>query len=307
MNILVTLNANYLGPLTTMLTSLFLNNPDERFTIWLMHSSIGDDRLERLGGYVARHGSRLEVIRVDEGAFADAPVLMHYTKEMYYRLLAHRFLPPGLDRILYLDPDILVLNPVRPLYETDLDGYLYAACYHDKFSVKEINRIRLMPYDIDYYYNSGVLVMNLALQRELIREEAIYQFVEKNRSRLVMPDQDILNALYSKKIKPLDETLYNYDARFFLYYKFKTNGLCDMDYVINRTVILHFCGKKKPWNRTYSGKFHALYKHYERLTQRAMQAAAPAPASAPAPAPASAPASGPAAAAADARLSTAPD
>lgn len=295
MNILVTLNANYLGPLTTMLTSLFLNNPDERFTIWLMHSSIDDASLERLGAYVARYGSRLEIIRVDGDAFADAPVLMHYTKEMYYRLLAHRFLPGGIDRILYLDPDILVLNPVRPLYETDLDGWLYAACYHDKFSVKEINRIRLMPYDIDYYYNSGVLLMNLGLHREQIREDIIYQFVEKNRSRLVMPDQDILNALYSKKIKPLDETLYNYDARFYLYYKLKTNGQCDMDYVINRTVILHFCGKKKPWSRSYSGKFHALYKHYERLTRLALAAAEPPRETAPERAPAAA------------RLSVAPD
>jgi lipopolysaccharide biosynthesis glycosyltransferase len=288
MNILVTLNANYLGPLTTMLTSLFLNNPDERFTIYLMHSSIDDGPLERLGAYVGQHGGALEIIRVDEGEFADAPVLMHYTKEMYYRLLAHRFLPPEVDRILYLDPDILVLNAVRPLYETDLDGYLYAACYHDKFSLKEINRIRLMPYDIDYYYNSGVLLMNLGLQREQIREDVIYQFVEKNRSRLVMPDQDILNALYSKKIKPLDETLYNYDARFYLYYKFKSNGQCDMDYVINRTVILHFCGKKKPWNRAYSGKFHALYKHYERLAQRGLQAAEPAGAAGPEQSPAAA-------------------
>jgi Lipopolysaccharide biosynthesis proteins, LPS:glycosyltransferases len=286
MNILVTLNANYLGPLTTMLTSLFLNNPDERFTIYLMHSSIDGGALARLGAYVRRHGSALEIIRVDEGEFADAPVLMHYTKEMYYRLLAHRFLPPEVGRILYLDPDILVLNAVRPLYETDLDGYLYAACYHDKFSVKEINRIRLMPYEIDNYYNSGVLLMNLELQREQIREEIIYQFVEKNRTRLVMPDQDILNALYAKKIKPLDETLYNYDARFYLYYKLKSSGQCDMDYVINRTVILHFCGKKKPWSRSYSGKFHALYKHYERLAQLRLQDAELAPAAEPAHAPA---------------------
>lgn len=276
MNILVTLNANYLKPLAIMLHSLFLNNPHESFTIYLMHSSIGGGELEQLGRFIERGGSKLQEIRVDERQFADAPVLLHYTKEMYYRLLAFRFLPPELDRILYLDPDILVLNPVRPLYETDLEDFLFAACYHDKFSVKEINRIRLMPYEIDYYYNSGVLLMNLELQRRLIRDHDIYQFVEKNRSRLVMPDQDILNALYSKRIKPLDETLYNYDARFYLYYKFKTNGQCDMDYVINRTVILHFCGKKKPWNRSYSGKFHALYKHYERLTRQAMQDETPA-------------------------------
>ena len=38
-----------------------------------------------------------------------------------------------------------------------------------------------------------------------------------------------------------------------------------MDYVINNTIILHFCGKKKPWHKKYSGKFHSLYKHYEKI------------------------------------------
>jgi len=34
---------------------------------------------------------------------------------MYYRLLAFKFLPEELDRILYLDPDILVINPIDEL------------------------------------------------------------------------------------------------------------------------------------------------------------------------------------------------
>jgi len=264
MNILVTLNANYLKPLTVMLKSLFLNNPDEAFRIYVMHSGLEEEDLARLRRFAAEHGSVLETVFIDPACFQDAPVLLHYTKEMYYRLLAFRYLPRDLERILYLDPDILVLNPVKELYWTDLQNYLYAACYHDKFSIRELNRIRLLPYDIDAYYNSGVLLMNLTLQREIVDEKAIYEFVEKNRARLIMPDQDVLNALYSSKIKALDEMLYNYDARFYNYYKLKTGGECDMDFVLHRTVILHFCGKKKPWNKGYSGKFHALYKHYEK-------------------------------------------
>ncbi len=264
-NILFTLNSNYLKPLKIMLKSLFINNPNEMFTFYLMHSSIGDEEINDLKAYIEKHNAGLVVIKVDDSYFDDAPVLLHYTKEMYYRLLAFKFLPESLDKILYLDPDILVINPIRPLYETDLDGYLFAAAYHDKITVKEINKIRLAPYNIDAYYNSGVLLMNLALQREIINEQDIYNFVEKNRAKLIMPDQDILNALYSRKIKSLDEKLYNYDARFYRYYKLLTNGTCDIDYVAKNTVILHFCGKKKPWKKNYNGKFHILYKHYEKL------------------------------------------
>lgn len=266
MNILVTLNENYMHPLKVMLKSLFLNNPGEQFAIYFMHSGIPQHQLDQLGEWIAKHQGRLELIHVRDDHFADAPVLLHYTKEMYYRLLASKFLPEKLDKILYLDPDILVINRIHSLYEMDLQDHMYAAAYHDKISVREINRIRLLPYEIRNYYNSGVLLMNLDLQRELIDEQAIYRFVGKHRSRLIMPDQDILNALYGKYIKNVDEILYNYDARFYSYYKLKTNGRCDMDFIINHTVFLHFCGKKKPWKKDYGGRFHALYKHYEKLT-----------------------------------------
>ncbi|HBR02138.1 MAG TPA: glycosyltransferase family 8 protein [Ruminiclostridium sp.] len=265
MNVLVTLNSSYIRPLKVMLKSLFLSNTEERFCIYLMQSSLTPQELEDVREYIEMHGSRLEVITLDNSCFTDAPVLLHYTKEMYYRLLAFKFLPRDMDRILYLDPDILVINKVGNLYETDLEGYLYAAAYHDVISVKEFNKLRLNSYDMDAYYNSGVLLMNLRLQREQVEEQAIYEFVEKNKVKLIMPDQDILNALYAKKILGLDEKLYNYDARFYRYYKLTSNGLWDMDHVIRNTVFIHFCGKKKPWNKDYTGRFQSLYKHFERL------------------------------------------
>ncbi|MGI6706312.1 MAG: glycosyltransferase family 8 protein [Clostridia bacterium] len=265
MNILVTLDSNYIVPLKVMLKSLFLNNPDEKFAIYLMHSNLNHDELNDLNDYIAGHGSQLNIVQVDEDCFTNAPVHLHYTKEMYYRLLAFKFLPQDLDRILYLDPDILVINPIHELYNTNIKGYLYAAAYHDFISINRINKIRLNPYEIKAYYNSGVLLMNLELQRQTIDENEVFQFVERNRSKLIMPDQDVLNALYSRKIKTLDEKLYNYDARYYRYYKFISNRIWDMEHVICNTVILHFCGKKKPWRKDYSGKFHALYKHYQKL------------------------------------------
>jgi lipopolysaccharide biosynthesis glycosyltransferase len=264
MNILVTLNSNYFRPLKVMLKSLFLNNPGDSFTIYVLHSSLTQDEINELSDFTAKNRSRLESLKIDENCFADAPILLHYTREMYFRLLAYEFLPKDLDRILYLDPDILVINPIRELYETDMEGYIYAAAYHNLVSVKEINKLRLYPYEISAYYNSGVLLMNLELQRMCVNEKEIFDFVRENRKKLIMPDQDVLNALYSQSIKTLDEKLYNYDARYYNHYMLTTNGLFDMDQIINHTVILHFCGKKKPWHKVYNGKFHSLYKHYEK-------------------------------------------
>lgn len=264
MNILVTLDSNYIHPLKVMLKSLFVNNQEDQFCIYLMHSRLKEEEVAGLIKFVNEEGSKLCEVKIEDSFFKGAPLLLHYTKEMYYRLLAFRFLP-RIDRILYLDPDILVINSVRELYELDITGYLYAAAYRNRLPITEVNKIRLKPYDIDAYYNSGVLLMNLTLQRQYIKEESIFEFVEKYHWKLILPDQDIINALYAKLIKALDEMIYNYDVRKYRVYKLASKGHCTMDFILNNTVFLHFCGKKKPWQLDYHGRFHALYKHYEKL------------------------------------------
>ena len=94
--------------------------------------------------------------------------------------------------------------------------------------------------------------------------------MEQNRALLVLPDQDVLNGLYGERILELDEKLYNYDARKYNGYLLASQGEADMDYVIANTRILHFCGKRKPWNKAYVGRFGVLYKHYMQLAARCM-------------------------------------
>ena len=80
---------------------------------------------------------------------------------MYYRLLAPHLLPGHVHRILYLDPDTLVINPLRPLWDMDLNGNLFAAAAHTGKTelANSINQLRL---GTDHnYFNSGVLLMDL--------------------------------------------------------------------------------------------------------------------------------------------------
>ncbi|MFV0399113.1 MAG: glycosyltransferase family 8 protein [Oscillospiraceae bacterium] len=229
-NLLVTLDEAYLPPLRTMLKSMYMNNPGEEFHVYLIHGGISPEELSGLGDFCEYHRSRLYPVTVRDDLFADAPVFGHLTKAMYYRLLAHRLLPKGLDRILYLDPDILVINSLRELYETDLTGYLYAACIHTDVSglTDRVNKIRLSTYETAGYFNSGVLLMNLEEQRKNIREQDIFQYVVDHRQELLLPDQDIINGLYGERIRSLDDSLYNYDAHRYEVYRMASLGEKDV-------------------------------------------------------------------------------
>lgn len=273
MNILVTLDKNYLHPLCVMLTSLFINNPGESFDIFLISDDLTDEQLERPRSVCSSFNARLILIRASDSLFAAAPTLRYYSRAMYYRLLAGDLLPDSLDRILYLDPDILVINPVRPLYNAELTGDLYAACIHKGLLplTAPVNRIRLSAYESDGYFNSGVLLMNLPQIRATVHAGDIFAYTKKNQHLLILPDQDILNGLYGHLIRPADEILWNYDARKYKEYIISSSGEADMDWLMSHTAILHFCGKRKPWHKQYTGRFSSLYKHYMHLTNQLIQ------------------------------------
>jgi len=269
MNILVTLNRNYLSPLKVMLKSLFINNPQQSFTIYLLQSDLSDEDIKDLDTYIEDCGQRLVSIRINSDIFEGAPVFRHYSVEMYYRLAAHLFLPEELDRILYLDPDIIVLNPIYDFYHQDFCDCMYVAAEHEHSTkvVSSFNKLRLKTPNAKGYFNTGVLLMNLELIRKTVRLPDIYSFIEDNKLRLFLPDQDILNALYWDKILPADGFIYNYDARYYELSKRLPVKNNTIEWIEKNTVFLHFCGKDKPWHDDYKGELGRFYKKYEELLQ----------------------------------------
>lgn len=268
MDILVSLNENYLPQLRVLLTSLFLNNPGVTCTIYLLHRNFDPSVLQPLQQALARLGHRMVPIQVDEQLFQGAPVMKQYPQEMYFRLLAGQLLPDTLDRVLYLDPDILVINPLAGLWNLEMGDSLFAAASHQGAAelAGSVNRLRLGT-DANYY-NSGVLLINLAQCRARIAPDAIFGYVREHAVELVLPDQDVLNALYGDQILEIRDDLWNYDARNYASYYMLSHGEADLAWVMAHTSILHFCGREKPWLPHYRHRFGVLYLHYTHLADK---------------------------------------
>lgn len=268
-HLLTTLDQNYLPQLQVLLCSLHASNPENSFSLWLLHSCIPESELAGISRQCGKYGYGFFPVTVDSELFQGAPVTRQYpNKEMYYRLLAPHLLPSDLKRILYLDPDILVINPLRPLWETDLGGRLFAAAAHTGKTelANSVNKLRLGT-EQDYY-NSGVLLMDLEAGRREIFPSEIFTFVKVHGRELLLPDQDILNVLYGNRILPLEDVLWNYDARNYSSYMLRSGGTWDINWVMEHTAILHFCGRDKPWNPKYNRRFGILYRHYMQLAKR---------------------------------------
>ncbi len=269
MNLLLTLDENYLMPCKVMLDSFFASNPNEQgVTVYLLHSAISDDKLEELAGFCSGFGAELKPIAVDTALFENAPTSKRYPKEMYYRLLSPLILPQEVERVLYLDPDMLIINPLRPLWELNLYGKTFAAASHTGLTemANGINQVRL---DTAHeYFNSGVMLIDLITARKLVTAEDVFGCVREHEKELILPDQDVFNILYGKETRPIDDVIWNYDVRNYSKYLIRSTGKHDLNWVMQNTAILHFCGKNKPWHEEYKNPFGMLYLHYRNLTMR---------------------------------------
>lgn len=267
-NLLLTLDENYINQMKVLMTSIYISNPGEIFNIYLIHSGISNEKLDALENDLAKFSYKFFPIKAEDGLFSSARVTDRYPKEMYYRLLAGELLPKNLDKIIYIDPDILVINSLKDLWEMDISDYLFAAASHTGKTdmANNINKIRLGT-DTDYY-NSGFLLINLKRAREEIVPEEIFAYADDNYKNLLLPDQDILNAMYGNRVLPLKDSIYNYDARNYSSYLLRSKGEEDLAWVMENTIVLHFCGRDKPWKKNHRTKFTALYRHYMRLSER---------------------------------------
>lgn len=255
----------------TVLNSIRLNSQSRQIDVYVIQSQKLAHTKE-IKQICELWGMHYHPIVIKDEEFDQAPVTDRYPKTIYYRLLAHQYLPKQLHRILYLDADVLCINDVGSLYDTDLDGYLYASAIHTGLTgtTEVINKIRLQNFDADGYYNSGVLLMNLDLIRQRVHAEDIYEYIREHV--LLLPDQDVLNALYGKDIKTVPDQLYNFDARKGQTYETISFGEWTLDWVIKHTVILHYCGRHKPWLvDKNTGRYTALYKNYFQMTQRVLK------------------------------------
>lgn len=258
LNLLVTLDANYIPHLNVMLSSLLNSNPDCCFDVYLLHSSVNEMDMASTVRVLADKG-KLFMINTDEVRLEDAPTTSRYPKEIYYRIFAAKYLPDTLDRVLYLDPDLIVNGSLKELYHLPMDEYYFAAASHTGPLMRKMNEIRLDMEDGSPYINSGVMLMNLKKLRMEQNYDDVFRFIEKRKNLLILPDQDIISSLYGSKIYALDTYRYNMTERLYKLHSPFEKGL-DLNWIRKHSVIIHYCGRNKPWAENYSGSLDIFYK-----------------------------------------------
>ncbi len=256
MNILVSSNDAYVMPLTVLLQSLF-DNHDEPMTIWFLWSDLTEENRAFFRRLIESRGSELRLVEVGQTEFRGLPTKSYISRETYFRLLAAELLPATIERILWLDADMVVNGDIRPFYHLDLQGMAVGACPHGSVmrgTMRE-NCARIGIRYPEQYFNAGVMLCNLSRWRGMDIPGRIRQILSVPRE-MKFPGQDLTNLVFNGEVFTADWRLYNCMTHSIL-----AEELPELRAL---TRIIHYAGTAKPWE-FFDLPFSDIWmKYYER-------------------------------------------
>lgn len=189
-----------------------------------------------------------------ENPYGNAYEVRGISAGTYLRLMLHRLLPE-VDKILYMDVDVLICGSLLPVWQEKFCSQVLAAVkgavnLSDKW---EWNSDRpywnLLEGQKGKYINAGVTLMNLQEIRSLQLE---WQWNELAKEKLYYQDQDILNITCQNKILYLPP---KYNRLAYMddndYNRFVEEGIFSVkecEEALHSPIIIHYAGDK-PWKR----------------------------------------------------------
>lgn len=255
----------------TTLLSIFANTKSEVTAHILHDNTLTQDNIDKFSAVAEQFNQRVKFYNV-ETLCADGLAtiknalsenfIVKYSVGAIYRFLVPEILSSDIEKIIYLDSDIVVNLDIAELWRIDLGDKMLAAAPeavinhldHPFYAKTKFLLVKeLTAYDD--YFNSGVLLFNLNAFRH--EEENLLRGIKfaSSHSEIDCFDQDILNYLYSKNYVKLPEKFdvfvgierrmgKNYLRDAIYHYAGRTCGL-DMNDAFNRLWMKYFI--QTPW------------------------------------------------------------
>lgn len=266
-NILCSTDDNYVPYCGIMLTSLFENNKELDIEVYLMCESLNEKNLDDLNLLSKKYSVNIQMVQVDNTVFKDCPIRPndHVSLVAYYRLIAADVLPQNINKILYLDCDIILNGCIKKLYDTDISEYAFGAVIdEDVFNNEKYSRLN---YEKSYkYINSGVILFNLDYWKKHNIAKECFDYISSYPDRIKLHDQDTINVVCRKQ-KKLLPLIYNFQTGFLLTDLYFNKAVEDDIMSSSKSpVIIHYTGKNKPWMRYSQQPFRNLFFKYKKMS-----------------------------------------
>ena len=231
-NFLVCFDYEYVHIAKAMLKSLYLNSGIKNFVVHCFTRNISNEVMKQINQY----NLNIQQYNMTYNFEHYYNHLNHVTVSTMDRLLMTKILDSKVDRIVYLDIDLLILNNIKNLFKVDTKEKGIAARPSIEKNLLNIwirthrdkNKTAAKYFNFKHSFNAGVLVCDL----KKLRKNNFYEQTKAYYVKAGFNDQIILNLYANQKYSQLDK---------------KYNTYANLEAPEYDISILHFAGHMKPW------------------------------------------------------------
>lgn len=277
-NIVYAVDDNFCEVLGVSITSLFSSAENENLSIYIIENNVSNSNKNRINSLSKKYlQHKIHWIQAsDISSYVKSKLKCDRgSYSQYSRLLLGSLLPLEVQKVLYLDCDIVVQKSLLDLWNTDLKENTIGAV-EDAFSKYYRKNIDL--HYTDKLFNSGVILVDLEKWRKKNIESQLLRFIDLKGGIIQMGDQGVLNHVLSQDFYSLHPR-YNamtifFDFSYISMHKYRSPAIDyyseeEIKEAVNAPTIIHFTSSfksKRPWVKNCTHKYGCLYLYYKDMS-----------------------------------------
>lgn len=268
-NILLSTDDNYVMPTGVLMTSICENTKSEVIFYIMTNSDFKEESKSSLKRNISKYNQEIVFIPVQSSATKDFPFgrpdqPTHVSVATYYRLLITKLLPESVDKIIYLDGDMIVMDDIAGYFNEDVDRFAVGAVIDQDMDIN-VKDERLEYPKQEGYFNAGSLLINLKYWREHNAYEQFIKVIHEKADIIIYHDQDVLNYTFHNQKRWISPR-YNVQTSFLVAKKISQYSE-DVISAIKNPLVIHFCMRGlKPWMIRCDNPFTKIWLYYKHLS-----------------------------------------
>lgn len=254
-NVCLACDDNYSKYAGVVIASVLTNaKPESYLHFYILDGGVAQENIDKIMSLKSIKDCEIKFVKVDDSQFEmykNIKTHQYVTLQTYYRLKLAQILPE-VDRIIYMDCDMVVNDDLEELFTTELGDNVIAG-------VLDIRVYGKKAWKGAKYINAGMVLFDLVKFRKENIEDIFYEYTKNNYDKIKTGDQDIINFSLEGRIKIVPDE-----------WNVQSSNFTNRSSYTNNPKIIHFVAKNKPWHFGSFSYHRNYYFKYLQLTPWAL-------------------------------------
>jgi lipopolysaccharide biosynthesis glycosyltransferase len=257
---------NYAMPCGVLIQSILYTNPNIKIRFHIISENLSENSKDKFKSILKNTSATITFYTIDSDILNGLPTF-NDSVATYAILFIANIIPSEIKKILYLDADMIVVDSLKELWDTDITNYPAAGALSImNDDIRNYNRLGYS--QSKGYYNVGTQLINLDYWRgnDILKESLLV--IKNNPDKLKYFDQDVLNFIFAGKWKTISPR-YNFFQNYYMPiddFLIKKQLHAEIECARENPCIIHFISRPKPWHREYNMPLKNIWIFFKLMT-----------------------------------------